>query len=200
MILFRSGLLIQLLTNFLNTDSTDETDETDEHGFIHSNPTHPSKRPPGSLAGAEREAAALRWLARAAADLETAAHSEMAGAVVRVLAQPEWAELFSPAALAEVPVTALVGDRVVAGTIDRLLVTPDVVRIVDFKTGRRPPSSLDEVPLAYLRQMAAYAAALEVAYPGRRIEAALLFTQTPVLIEIPAEVIGVHKRDLSTGE
>jgi ATP-dependent helicase/nuclease subunit A len=152
------------------------------------------------LAEAEREAAALRWLARAAADLDPSAHSEMADAAVRVLAQADWAGLFSPSALAEVPVTALVGDRVVAGTIDRLLVTPDLVRIVDFKTGRRPPSSLAEVPLAYLRQMAAYAAALEVAYPGRRIEAALLFTQVPVLIEIPADVIAVHKRDLSTGE
>ena len=47
-----------------------------------------------------------------------------------------------------------------------------------------------------LRQMAAYAAALEVAYPGRAVEAAVLYTQTPALIEIPAETLRVHKLSL----
>lgn len=152
------------------------------------------------LAVAEREAAALRWLTRAAPDMGEAAHREMTAAALGVLAQTDWAELFSPAALAEVPITALVGDRVVAGTIDRLLIKSDAIRLVDFKTGRRPPQSLAEVPVAYLRQMAAYAAALEVTYPGRRIETALLYTQTPLLLEIPAQVIAVHKMQLSTGE
>ena len=152
------------------------------------------------IAPSGREAAALRWLERSAADLDQAAHTEMAEAAVRVLDQPEWADLFSPAALAEVPIAALVGDRVVAGTIDRLLVTRDCVRLVDFKTARRPPAGLAEVPEAILRQMAAYVAALEVTFPGRRIEAALLYTQVPALITLPPELIAAHKPELSTGE
>ena len=56
--------------------------------------------------------------------------------------------------------------------------------------------SLEEVPLSTLRQMAAYAAALAVIYPGRRIEAAVLYTQTPQLIAIPAELVEAHKPTL----
>jgi ATP-dependent helicase/nuclease subunit A len=44
--------------------------------------------------------------------------------------------------------------------------------------------------------MAAYAAALEAAYPGRQVEAAVLYTQTPALIEIPPAIIAHHKQGL----
>ena len=41
--------------------------------------------------------------------------------------------------------------------------------------------------------MAAYAAALAAIYPGRAIEAAVLYTQTPQLIAIPGELLEAHK-------
>jgi ATP-dependent helicase/nuclease subunit A len=41
--------------------------------------------------------------------------------------------------------------------------------------------------------MAAYTAALAVIYPKRTIEAAVLYTQTPQLIAIPAELLEAHK-------
>ncbi len=145
---------------------------------------------------ADRKAAASAWLAKAASDLDRAGREEIAAAALKVVAHPEWADLFSPAALAEVPIAATVGDQVVAGTIDRLLLLPDRIRLIDFKTARRPPASLDDVPVAILRQMAAYAAALEASYPGRRIEAALLYTQTPQLLEIPSELLALHKQSL----
>ena len=91
------------------------------------------------------------------------------------------------------PIAATVGEQVVAGTIDRLLITDRVIRLVDFKTARRPPASLDAVPVAILRQMAAYAAALEVTYPGRPVEAAVLYTQVPMLLELPAALLAAHK-------
>ena len=152
------------------------------------------------LAAQDREAASLRWLARAAGDLSEASRADMAASAIAVLGQGDWAELFSAQALAEVPIAALVGDQVVAGTIDRLLITPDHIRLVDFKTARRPPASLAQVSSSILRQMAAYVAALEVTYPGRPVRAALLYTQVPALIEIPAGVIAAHKPALSTGE
>ncbi|MFM2302433.1 MAG: double-strand break repair helicase AddA, partial [Pseudomonadota bacterium] len=116
----------------------------------------------------QRKDAALAWLARTGAAFDAAARQEMAAAAVAVLAHPAWQDLFSPAALPEVPIAATVGDQVVAGTIDRLLVESQRIRLVDFKTARRPPADLDGVPVSILRQMAAYAAALEVTYPGRR--------------------------------
>ncbi|HVR91691.1 MAG TPA: double-strand break repair helicase AddA [Novosphingobium sp.] len=149
---------------------------------------------------AERRVAATNWLERSAAELSPAARDELVVNALSVLDHPEWQELFSPAGLAEVPIGALVGERVIAGTIDRLLVLPTRVLLVDFKTARRPPTSLTEVPVAILRQMAAYAAALEVTYPGRAIEAALLYTQKPLLIAIPPEVLAAHKPALSAPE
>lgn len=145
------------------------------------------------LAPDRRGAAAEAWLARMAADFAPEERGAMAAAAIRVLEEPMWADVFGPGSLAEVPIAAIVGERVVSGTIDRLLLADDHVRVVDFKTDRRPPQALDDVPAASLRQMAAYVAALEVIYPGRRIEAALLYTHTPRLIVIPDAVVAAHK-------
>jgi hypothetical protein len=98
------------------------------------------------VAPADRKGAAQAWLARAAADLAAPARAEMTDAALAVLANKAWADLFAPGALAEVPIAATVGGQVVAGTIDRLLVEPERIRLVDFKTARRPPGGLDEVP------------------------------------------------------
>src|SRR6185503_16637629 len=100
-------------------------------------------------------------------------------------------------ALAEAPIAAVVGQEVVAGTVDRLLVTSDRVRIIDFKTGRRVPSSLDAVPEHHIIQMAAYVAALEVVFPDRPIEAALLYSAGPVLLALPSERLAEHKRNFA---
>lgn len=143
-----------------------------------------------------RKVAAQTWLARAGADLDAPARTELAASAIRVLEHKGWADLFAPGALAEVPVAATVGGQVIAGTIDRLLFEGERIRLVDFKTSRRPPAGLDAVPVSILRQMAAYAAALEAAYPGRRVEAALLYTQVPMLLEIPDELLALHKQGL----
>jgi ATP-dependent helicase/nuclease subunit A len=152
------------------------------------------------LAPGEREKRAREWLARQAVDVDEPEREAMVAAALAVLAQAGWAEIFSPAALAEVPLAATVGGQVIAGTADRLLVEPDRVLVVDFKTARRPPSGLNEVALTTLRQMAAYVAALEAIYPGRRVEAAVLYTQTPLLVPIPADVLAGHKAALANAE
>jgi ATP-dependent helicase/nuclease subunit A len=65
--------------------------------------------------------------------------------------------------------------------------------VVDFKTGRRVPATIAEAPEHHLRQMAAYAAALAVIFPGRVIEALLLYTAGPSLLRCPPEVIARYK-------
>ncbi|HEX4847872.1 MAG TPA: PD-(D/E)XK nuclease family protein, partial [Novosphingobium sp.] len=148
----------------------------------------------------ERQAAAQAWLARMAGAFDAPARAEMVASALAVLEQKGWADLFGPGALAEVPIAATVGGQVIAGTIDRLLIGETTIRVVDFKTARRPPASLDQVPVAILRQMAAYAAALEVTYPGRKVEAALLYTQVPRLIAIPDDLLAVHKQALTRAQ
>ncbi len=152
------------------------------------------------LAPEARADAARGWLARMATDFAEEEREAMAAAAIRVLAEPAWAEVFGPGSLAEVPIAAVVGERVVSGTLDRLLLAEGRLRVVDFKTDRRPPQDLAEVPPQSLRQMAAYVAALEVIYPGRRVEAALLYTHTPQLIVIPDAVIAAHKPALQAAQ
>src|SRR5947209_7444926 len=111
----------------------------------------------------------------------------------RIVGDPAHAELFGPAALAEAPIAAVIGDGlVVSGTVDRLLVLDDRVVLADFKTGRAAPASLAEIPVAHLRQMAAYAEALKRIFPGRRVEAKLLYTAAPILFDLPDELVARH--------
>ena len=152
------------------------------------------ERLPERLPG-ERRDAALAWLAGNAADLDVALHHALAASAVRVLAQPGWEDVFGSDSLAEVPIAALVGGRMVSGAIDRLVIASDAIRIVDFKTARRPPERIEHIPTAYLRQMAAYTQALGVIYPHTRIEAALLYTETPVLFALPVELLARYKLD-----
>ncbi|VWX51262.1 double-strand break repair helicase AddA [Novosphingobium sp. 9U] len=153
-----------------------------------------------AVPGDMREEAARQWLARNAADFDEAERAVMTGATLAIVGDPAWAELFAPGSLAEVPFSAIVGGQVVAGTVDRLVIGPERVRIVDFKTARRPPATLADMPLATLRQMAAYAAALGAIYPGRTVEAAVLYTATPQLIALPQDVLDRHKPALRASE
>ena len=142
----------------------------------------------------QRAAAADRWLATVGGVEDAVERARLIGDVSAIIDDPDFAALFGVDALAEAPIAATLQDGlVVSGTVDRLLVAPDVIRVVDFKTGRRVPERLADVPAYYLRQMAAYAAALGVIFPGRRIEAALVYTAGPVLFDLPVALLEKHK-------
>jgi ATP-dependent helicase/nuclease subunit A len=80
-------------------------------------------------------------------------------------------------------------ERAVSGKIDRLAVTAGEVQIVDYKSNRPAPRTLADVPPAYVVQLALYRALLAPLYPGKAVTAALLFTEEPRLIELPAAVM-----------
>ena len=46
--------------------------------------------------------------------------------------------------------------------------------------------------MPHLRQMSAYVEALKVIFPGRQIEAKLLYTAIPVLHDLPAELLSLR--------
>jgi ATP-dependent helicase/nuclease subunit A len=132
--------------------------------------------PPG-----RRRATITAWLERTVPEID----AEMAAdEVLAVMDDPRFAALFDERALSEAPLSAVVGERVITGTIDKLLVEDGVVRALDFKTGLKVPQSAAEVPAYHRRQMEAYRDALAVIFPGRRVETALLYTAGPKLIEV----------------
>jgi ATP-dependent helicase/nuclease subunit A len=153
-----------------------------------------------AVAPDERRSSAAAWLDRRAPDIDAATREEMAQVALSVLEHPDFAQLFGPDALAEVPLAATVGGQVIAGTADRLLVTESRVTVLDFKTARHPPRALDAVPEGVLRQMAAYVAALEVIFPKREVRAAILYTQTPQLIALPPELLAGYKARFDAGQ
>jgi ATP-dependent helicase/nuclease subunit A len=140
-----------------------------------------------------RRARADIWLADAVGIADPASRAALIDDACRVIEDPGFADLFSPEALAEAPVAAIIADgRVVAGTADRLLVTDEEVLVADFKTGRRAPTRVADIPPAHLRQMAAYRAALRIVFPDRPIRAALLYTSGPTLHALDDALLDAH--------
>lgn len=154
-----------------------------------------------AVASQQRAAAADAWLSGANGMADAATRAEIVASVMAVLDHPDFAEVFDPMALAEAPIAAVIdGGLVVSGTVDRLLVLEDRILVVDFKTGRRAPASVEQIPAYHLRQMGAYAEALRIIFPGRTITAALLYTATPVLFEVPQSLLVAQKPYLGAAE
>ena len=127
---------------------------------------------------------ALRWLEREAAVRDAAQRAEIGELVCALIDRTEFAPLFGPGSLGEAPIAATLSDgRVIAGTVDRLLVEEERVSVVDYKTGRVPASEA-QIPSSHRAQILAYAEALRVIFPGRAVRAALLYTGGPSLFEI----------------
>jgi ATP-dependent helicase/nuclease subunit A len=143
---------------------------------------------------AERRLQAARdYLARAGEKLSADDRAKIAGQVMRVIEDARFAELYGPASRAEVPIVGKIrkGEQtvLVSGRIDRLAVTPDAVLIGDFKTNRPPPRTADEVPPAYVEQLALYRAVLAQLYPGRPVRAALIWTESIEFMEFSATAL-----------
>jgi ATP-dependent helicase/nuclease subunit A len=135
-----------------------------------------------ALAPDRRAEAIRRYLARPVLALGADARAEIADATLGVLDDPEFQALFGEDSLAEVSVVGEVNGHALAGQIDRLVVTRDTVLIVDYKTNRVPPGKADETPAIYLRQLAAYRAAIAGIYPRHGVRCALLWTDGPSLM------------------
>ena len=157
------------------------------------------------LAADEREAAARRLLGAPSHQLDDAAQAEIVAATFAVLNDPDFAEIFGAGSRAE---ASLVGQIIfagkpvlVSGQIDRLCVSDTRVLVIDYKTNRPAPPDLAHVSPAYIAQMAAYRAVLRDIYTTHDVQCALLWTDGPKLMEIPAEMLdaalqGATERDL----
>jgi ATP-dependent helicase/nuclease subunit A len=140
-----------------------------------------------------RREAGRRFLARPGHGLARDEIEEWLDEVLAVTEAPQHAALFAPDSRAEVPLIGTLtlprGTFTVSGQVDRLAHHGNDVLIVDYKTNRPPAQTPAEVPLAYRRQLALYRALLRDIYPGRQIRAFLLWTATPLLMEIDAETL-----------
>ncbi|WP_332773813.1 double-strand break repair helicase AddA [Phenylobacterium sp.] len=148
---------------------------------------------------AGRPDAARRVLAREH-DLTDDQRAEMIAAALAVLSDARFVEVFGPGSRAEVSVAgaakALPDGLTISGRVDRLVVLPERVLVVDFKTNRPSPDRIEDADPAYLTQMAVYAAVLAEVFPGKRIEAALVWTDGPKLMAVPENVLALSLAEL----
>ena len=154
------------------------------------------------LPDAGREEAARAWLDRHT-DLADAERSEILSVTMATLNEPGFADVFAPGGRAEASIVGKLqsgGETlIINGRVDRLVITDSDILLVDYKTDRPAPDSVDGVDPSYLLQMAAYQIVLEDAFPGRAIRPALLYTDGPKLFEIPASLLQNSRNRLAGG-
>jgi len=141
------------------------------------------------LAAGRRRDLALDYLARNAQAWTEAEREALAAQVLALIEEPRFAAVFAPGSRAEVPIVGRHEGRLVSGQIDRLVVAPGEILIVDYKTNHTPPETAAEAPRPYVRQLALYRAVLAKLYPQRPARAALLWTETPDLMEISTSAL-----------
>ena len=156
------------------------------HRLLQSLPDVPPER---------RAEAARNYLQRNAQDLFSDAERDaLAQQVVALIATPSFAALFAEGSRAEVSIAGRIArdgkpPALVSGQIDRLVVTPDEVLIVDYKTNHAPPRAATDAPRDYVRQLALYRDVLQRLYSGRAVRCALLWTETAAWMDIPASAL-----------
>jgi ATP-dependent helicase/nuclease subunit A len=150
-----------------------------------------------AMASGQRAEGARRIVARAVPELPLPEREALAAEAMAVL--DAFPELFGPEARAEVPVIGTVAGHAVAGQIDRLVIRPDEILIVDFKSNRAPPGAAEDVSTAYAAQLALYRALLAPLYPGRVLRCRLIWTATASATDLPAALLDAALAALGPG-
>ncbi len=148
------------------------------------------------LAPERRAEAAHRMLSRER-DLDETQREEIRLAAFSVLEDARFAPVFGPGSRPEVALTGAVGGGPVSGRMDRLVITPERVLVVDYKTNRPAPDRIGHADPAYVLQMAVYVSVLRSLYPEHAVEAALVWTDGPRLMPVPQALMDQTLADAS---
>jgi ATP-dependent helicase/nuclease subunit A len=146
-----------------------------------------------------QERAARVFVAARCAELAQQLKDEIVAESLAIVRDPAFAPLFQPGSLAEVPVVARISAYDLEGQIDRLAEVEGGLLILDYKTNRPPPKTIDQVARAYIAQLAGYRTALKGLFPGRVLRAALLWTDGPRVMEIPSPLLDEAEQRLLAG-
>ncbi|MEI8295015.1 MAG: 3'-5' exonuclease, partial [Alphaproteobacteria bacterium] len=105
--------------------------------------------------------------------------------VQAILTHPEWAPFFGPGSLAEVPIVVQINGQAQSLRIDRLLIQPQRIAILDYKTHAEPPLTAAAISSATREQLAIYAQAVQKLYPQLEVDIYILWTATLTLMPVP---------------
>ena len=147
--------------------------------------------------------AAQNILSIAREQLSSKTRQEILKEVVAILREKQFAFLFGKNSRAEVPVLLEMPAKgktapvQMSGEIDRLVVMPERIFIVDYKSNREVPQGVDQVPPAYVAQLAAYRLAIGKIYRGKDIICGLLWTRGARLMWLDNEVVEQNQGKLA---
>jgi ATP-dependent helicase/nuclease subunit A len=120
-------------------------------------------------------------------------HVRLAAKAISILSREELQHLFGEDSRAEVPF--LINARrkgepvVLAGRVDRLVVRPGSVLVVDFKSDANPARHATDIPAGYATQLGLYALVASQLFQGFEVRAAILWTSLESLLELPRHAL-----------
>ncbi len=165
---------------------------SDERKFLRGTLTHALLEHLPTLEREVWDKAANAYIKTRGAALASKVRQSIVKETLAILSDGAFGALFGKNSQAEVAIGAEIPSADgsgpplrLSGMIDRLAVLDEEVLIVDYKTNRPPPKLVENVPDAYLFQLAAYRLALLDIYPKKAVRAAILWTQSAQLMEIP---------------
>lgn len=138
---------------------------------------------------ARRNDVGSAWLLARARDLSERDRAALLSDALKLLRTPDLTELFGANSRAEAPLVGTLKrdgkpSRLVSGQVDRIAVLPREVLIADYKTAARTPLTIEDIPAAYIAQLAAYRALIAALYPSKNIRCILIYTSGPTVFEI----------------
>lgn len=104
--------------------------------------------------------------------------------VFSILKNPDLQFLFGPNSYGEIPLMGTLNGAIFSTRLDRLVVSKDVLWIVDYKSDKIVPLSPSLIPNPYLKQLLIYRTLLQPLYPQLSIKLGILWIETGSLMEI----------------
>ena len=150
----------------------------------------------------ERSAAAQRYAERTTRYWPAEERQALVSSVLALIAHDALQGVFTSHAQAEVSImgTLQLGEQsyAVSGRVDRLAVLEDRVVILDYKTNRVPPATLEAIPFAHKAQLAIYREILAPLYPGKRIDCVLVYSEDATVHTLTEPVLRSALAELKT--
>lgn len=178
-----------------NTLKFDENNDANSFALQKGNVTHKLLEVLPDIPQENRQELAGQYLVQTCPDWSDAQRQQLLNTVFGIFSDPRFIPLFEGDAKAEVSLAGRLdvksGSMLVTGQIDRLIVSQKNVTVLDYKTNRHVPQSLDEIPDEYITQLALYRELVSRIYSDKSVISALLWTQTPELTIIDDNLLDI---------
>ena len=133
---------------------------------------------------AEHQSVIEEFFVKNVPDITDNERKKVSKEIIRLFEDSDFSAVFGDNSRAEVPVMGMVDGRIISGQIDRLVVEENRVMIIDFKTNRPAAKCVEDIPIAYVKQLDAYKKLVERIYPNHQVETYILWTDTANLMKV----------------